>query len=745
MYMLSLIKKIPFFSFSSKKDPYLGTISGVYLPNILQMLGVILFLRLGWIMGHVGITSMISIIAMSSTILLITGLSMTSIVTNLKMGGGGSYYIISRSLGIELGTALGILLCCSQLTSIALCVTGFVSSLEHIFPFISPAILEVSTLLVLSFLSYISTNLAIKTQVAIFFALTISLVSVFMGKGSNIPNTLQVIPTESITFWIAFSMFFPATTGIETGMALSGDLKNPGKSLPIGTLCAIVTAYLLYTGLAIFLNHHVSSDLLRSHPMIIKYLATSGPLVILGIWAATLSSALGGIMGTPRTIQAIAADGMLPKFLEKGYGPTQLPRNATIVVFLLSAFLTVFTDMNQLIPILTMICLTTYALINFLSFFESIIQNPSWRPSFKTPWSLSLIGCIACLISMFLVNAGATFIVLGLLIILHFWAGKRKIQTNWDDLRYSLFSSLARFATNKLSYLDINPKTWRPSILTIVDPSLTHKNVIFFSHALNQGKGFLTYGTTTFSQDLKGVKKRFAQFFNTHKIPSFQRINVSHDPFYGIESLTRNYGLGPLKPNTIIFSHEKQEDSNVQYVTPLLSSFSQEKNVLILRTAYPDTPSFTYPSIRKEPPKKIHLWWGGKYQANFELSLALAFLLQSSKIWSKSIIQINSLVKTEEEKKEVTEQLEKYKTFLRLPNLTFEVRLFEGDPTQSIVEFSKMSDLTFLGLKPPHKGEQNVQEEYPSYYTSFLQKTEKIPNVVYVLAGEKIDFEKIFE
>ncbi len=733
------------FSFFKKKDPYLGTVSGVYLPNILQMLGVILFLRLGWITGHVGVTSMVLIIAMSSGILLITGLSMTSIVTNLKMGGGGSYYIVSRSLGIEMGTALGVLLCCAQLTSIALCISGFVSSLEGMFPYFSPAVLEVFTLLVLSFLSYVSTNLAIKTQIAIFIALTISLVSVFMGKASNIPNTLQALPTETLTFWAAFSMFFPATTGIETGMALSGDLKNPGRSLPVGTLCAILTAYLLYTVLAIFLNHHIPPELLRSHPLIIQYLATSAPLVILGIWAATLSSALGGVMGTPRTIQAIANDGMLPKFLSKGYGITQLPRNATVVVFLLSAFLTVFTDINQLIPILTMICLTTYALINFLSFFESITQNPSWRPSFKTPWSLSLIGCIACLVSMFMVNAGATFIVLALLIFLYFWAGKRKIQTNWDDLRYSLFSSLARFATNKLSYLDINPKTWRPSILTVVDPSLRHKNLIFFSHSLNQGKGFLTYGTTTFSQDVKAVKKRFSQFFTTYKIPSFQRINVSHDLYYGIESLTRNYGFGPLQPNTIIFSHEKKEDSSLSYVTPLLSAFSQEKNVLVLKTSYPDTPSFTYPLFKKAPPKKIHLWWGGKYPANFELSLALAYLLQSGKIWAKSVIQINSLVKDEEEKKQVSEQLEKYKTFLRLPNLIFEVRfLSEKDPSQNIVEFSKSSDLTFLGLKPPYKGEQNL-EEYSSYYTAFLQKTEEIPNIAYVLAGEKIDFEKIFE
>ena len=743
--MTAITKIFSFLPFFKKKDPYLGTISGVYMPNVLQMLGVILFLRLGWITGHVGIAPMLFIITACSSILLITGFSMTSIVTNLKMGSGGCYYLISRSLGIEFGTALGILLCCSQMVSIALCVSGFVSSLKELAPMISPSYLEIGTLLVLSVLSYISTNLAIRVQIGIFIALTVSLISVFSGGSANIPAEITPLPVgESLSFWMAFAMFYPATTGIEAGMSLSGDLKNPSRSLPIGTILAIFTAYILYAALAIFLNNHASRELLQSHELIAYYLAKSGPLVILGIWAATLSSALGGILGTPRTIQAIANDGMLPKFLGKGHGPTNLPRVATGLVFILTAILTITTEINQLIPILTMVCLAFYGLINFVCFFESIIQNPSWRPTFKTPWYISLLGSIACFLCMLMINPGATLIVLSLFVVLHFWAGKKRVEGNWDDIRYSMFSSLARFAMNKLSILDNNPKAWRPNMLSIVDPLLTNKNMVFFAHSLNQNKGFLTFGTTAFSHDISAVKKKFSKFFSTHKIPSFRRVTASHDPFYGIESLTRNYGMGPLQPNTIILAQDENNLTAQNHPTLLLSGFTQDKNMIILKTDHLDSPSFTFPTYRKMPPKKIHLWWGGKYQDNFELSLALAYLLQNSKIWAKAKIQINAIIQDESAKEEIKEAFAKYEELLRLNNLSFEAIISSSPLYDKMVEISKESDLTFLGLKPPHKGQQNL-EEYAEYYKTLLENTKKIPNIAYVLAGEKIDFQKIFQ
>ena len=200
-------KKIPFFwKFKKKeKDVKLGAIKGVFVPNILQMIGVILFMRLSWILGHVGMSKMGLIIGVSSTILFITSLSMTAILSNMKIEGGGAYYLISRTLGIDFGSAIGILMCCSQLTSIALSVSGFSLSLHQFLPTLSLPMIKAVTLFVLMCISFISTDFALKTQIIIFVTLFASISSIFLGGSHNMPLTLEpVMTTTSLGFWAGF-------------------------------------------------------------------------------------------------------------------------------------------------------------------------------------------------------------------------------------------------------------------------------------------------------------------------------------------------------------------------------------------------------------------------------------------------------------------------------------------------------------------------------------------------------------
>jgi len=485
--MKNIKKFLSLVAFKRNKETGLGVITGVFLPNILQMVGVILFMRLSWILGHVGIWKMGAIITLSSTLLLITSLSITSIVTNMKIGGGGTYYIISRSLGIEFGSAIGILLCISQITSIALCSSGFAFSVHEFLPQIPLKILEFGTIFFLLLLSYFSTNAAIKAQMLIFLILVVSVGSVFLGGGHYIPDTIQPIASKpSLSFWLGFAMFFPATTGIEAGMSLSGDLRKPSSSLPLGTIASVIVAYFLYLSMAMFFSRHVSPELLRSNPLIIQYLSKYGLLVIFGIWGATLSSALGGIIGAPRILQTLAGDKVLPKFLANGYGLTNQPRAATLIVFVLATFLTLFTDINHLIPILTMACLISYSLQNFLAFFQELVQNPSWRPSFKTPWLISLIGTIGCFIAMLMINPGFSFLVMGIVILISIWSTRKKVRGNWDDLRHSLFSFLAHKSMKKLNSLGTNPKSWRPHILAVLNPKISQDDFINFANNINQ-------------------------------------------------------------------------------------------------------------------------------------------------------------------------------------------------------------------------------------------------------------------
>lgn len=700
----------------------LGTFSGVYLPSVLQMLGVILFMRLGWITGHIGLPKMTLIILMSSSILFLTGLSMTSIVTNMKVGSGGSYYIISRSLGMSFGSAIGILLTVAQLTTIAVCVSGFAISLQELLPQFSLSFLEICTLAGLAIVASFPVDFALKTQGLIFCIVVTSIASVFFGSSHNIPEQIQSLPSvETVSFWAAFALFFPATTGIESGMAMSGDLKSPSRSLAIGTLAAVVTAYIAYASLSIFLAAEVPAPLLRSHPMIIYYVSKVSLLFILGVWGATLSSALGSMITSPRTLQSLAKDRILPSFFSKS------PRRAAILIIGAATLMTLLTDMNHLLPILSMVCLMTYGLLNFVCFFETLLKNPSWRPLFKTPIALSLVGTVACMVSMFMINAGWTFIVLLAVAGLCFWTAKRNLSGNWNDIRYSIFSFFASTATNKLVHIKKNPRSWRPNILAIVDPELKEEGMISFAHDLNQSKGFLTYGTTLQeSRNIEITQTSFEDYFRKRDIPCFFHINANKISAMGTHNIVQNYGLGPLQPNTIIL--KPQEEKLDEFCDLIRSSYELQKNIIIFKNGV----------VPKK--KSIDLWWGGKYHSNFELALALSHILQSGKEWEEATITIKTLVANKAAENHMNKLFQKYHSVLRFKNLKFKAYIDETTDFYShITDYSTNADLTFLGLRAPDF------DGYPKYYQTLMEQTAGIHNVAYVLAGEKLNFQGIFE
>ncbi len=721
------------------KDHKLGTVKGVFIPNILQMIGVILFMRLGWVLGHVGTPSMLLIISLASSILIVTSFSLSSIVSNMKVGSGGAYFIISRVLGVEFGSAIGILLCISQHASIALCVSGFSLSLQEFFPAISIHLIEAATLTFLIVISYISTELAVKAQGLIFLALFISIGSIFFGGSQYVPSTLLPLdtPLTTLTFWMGFAMFFPAATGIEAGMSMSGDLRNPNRSLPIGTILSVLVAFLLYSSIAFFLSREISPEMLRSHPFILFHAAKIKPLIMLGVWGATLSSALGSVLGAPRVIQALAKDGVLFSRLSKGHGKSNQPRIAILLVYGLALALTLGTNINQIIPLMTMICLVSYGLINFVAFFEGFIKNPSWRPSLNTPWPLSLLGSIGCFTAMFLINPIASLIVIALTIALCLWTSHRKIDGRWDDIRYALFSFLVHKGAAKLSTLKPNAKSWRPNILTVFQDKILPPNLALFSHALDHGKGFLTFGTAISENDNHITDDLFKKQLSDLKIPSFFHVNHSDSNTSSLLQQIKNYGFGPLVPNTVILPLSTGPASIIK----VLNDTSRvKKNILVLKSDEGNPRLYSEPYVT---PKKINLWWRGGNQNNFELCLALSYSLRGSPIWSGVEIHIKSLLKDEESKLQLTNIFERYKRKLRIKKLFFEPVLSDSEDFFANLEStSKDADFTFLGLRMRNEGESS--EDYEKYLSTFIQSTKPIPNLAYVLAGEDLSFEKIF-
>lgn len=304
----------------------LGTFGGVFTPSVLTILGVIMYLRFGWVVGSVGLVPTLLIVTLSTAITLVTALSVAQIATDKVIRVGGAYYMISRSLGIETGGAVGIPLYFAQALSVALYTIGFAESLSLTFPALDQRIVAIVTTVLVALVAIKSAHLAIRAQYVIMAAIGLSLVSIAFGAPVEAASIdVWRGHVSSPGFWVVFAVFFPAVTGIMAGVNMSGDLRDPARSIPAGTLAAVGVGYIVYMSLPALLAFRASSATLVAEPLILQRMALWGNAVLLGVWGATLSSAMGSILGAPRVLQSLARDGVLPRilgFLGRGSGTT---------------------------------------------------------------------------------------------------------------------------------------------------------------------------------------------------------------------------------------------------------------------------------------------------------------------------------------------------------------------------------------------------------------------------------------
>ena len=319
-----------------------GTLGGVFTPCTLTILGVIMFLRFGQIVGNSGVLIAIGVVLVAKTITTLTALSLSAISTNTQVKGGGAYYVISRSLGAEFGGAIGIVFFLSQAISVAMYVLGFTEALRAAFPGIpdSPRLISSIVLLVVFACVYVRAGWTIKLQFGILAILAASIGAFALGafetaSFATLTDNLQPGFVDGENTLTMFALFFPAATGIMAGANMSGDLKDPGRSIPRGTLGAIAVTAAVYIGFAVLLGASADRSTLQTDTMIVSQLSVSPTLIVVGIFAATLSSALGSMMGAPRILQALAKDRLFKGLLAlaKGSGKASEPRRATIVSF----------------------------------------------------------------------------------------------------------------------------------------------------------------------------------------------------------------------------------------------------------------------------------------------------------------------------------------------------------------------------------------------------------------------------
>jgi solute carrier family 12 (sodium/potassium/chloride transporter), member 2 len=452
-----------------------GAFAGVFTPSILTILGVIMYLRLGWVVGQSGLTGAIAIILIAHIISITTGLSISSIATDKKIKVGGIYYMLSRSLGLPMGGAIGITLFVGTSLSIALYLVGFAEnflSIEAISSFLGMEntagdirIVGTTAIIILVMLAFISTSLAIKSQYVILGAIALSLISIFVGFFTNMdlaPEAALIGPsTDALPLETIFAIFFPAVTGFTAGVAMSGDLKDPKKSIPKGTLLAIGTGLVVYIGLAVAMAFFVSRDLLLTDYNFLMNIALWAPLVIAGIWGATLSSALGGILGAPRILQAISRDKIFPRFFGKGFGSNNEPRNALMLTFLIAEIGILIGELDVIARVVSMFYLAAYGFIN-LAFALENWASTDFRPSFKIPNWIGIVGFIAAFAVMLKLDTVAMIVAILVMFSIYFFLTKKELKVDFGDVWQSVWSSIVRSSLSRIASKGLEDRNWQP-------------------------------------------------------------------------------------------------------------------------------------------------------------------------------------------------------------------------------------------------------------------------------------------
>ncbi|MCD4651572.1 MAG: amino acid permease, partial [Candidatus Cloacimonetes bacterium] len=391
-----------------------GTFLGVYTPSVLTILGLIMYLRFGWVLGNVGLGLTLFIVLLAGSITVITALSASAIATNMRVGVGGEYYMISRSLGLELGGAIGIPLFLCRTLSITFYSFGLAEAIGMFLPGeISVKMIQIIAAIIIVLITFVfgkSASLVLKLQIPIMIAVGLSIIALLIGvftNGLRTPEMVATYRTAPQGFWYVFAVFFPAVTGFTAGIGMSGDLRNPRKSIPKGTMLAVATGILLYliVPVLISVSSKISFDDLAS-----KGVVTWSMIAILGFWlivpgifGAILSSAFGSVLGGPRVLQSLAIDGLAPKFLAK-LSKTGQPTIATWVSGGIALIAVVLGGLNAVAQFVTILFLTLYVLINFSAAIEKLTGDPSYRPKINIPWSVSLLGSVGAIIVMALIN-----------------------------------------------------------------------------------------------------------------------------------------------------------------------------------------------------------------------------------------------------------------------------------------------------------------------------------------------------
>ncbi len=721
--------------------PRFGTFLGVFTPSALTILGLIMYLRFGWVLGNVGLGLTIVIVLLASSITFITGLSASAVATNMRVGAGGEYYMISHSLGLELGGAIGIPLYLCRTLSITFYAFGLAEAIVQLWPAAIQYIpnhtaqwIAAGTILLITAVAGKSASLALKLQIPIMIMVGASILALGFGFFTGEWRAPEWTPTYRTTesFWYVFAIFFPAVTGVTAGIGMSGDLKDPQRSIPRGTLAAVVTGTVIYLIIPVWLSlsGKISFEQLADlDTPVWPLIALGGAWAVYpGIFGAIVSSAFGSVLGGPRVLQALASDGLAPRLFAR-LSKTGQPTIATWASGAIALLAVMLGELNTVAEFVTILFLTLYAMINLSAALEQLVGDPSYRPTIHVPWWLSLLGALGCFGVMALISPLACVAALVLELVLYLWLRGRALEKEWGDVRAGFWMAMARWALLQLRLHSADARNWRPHILVFTGDPEKRLSLVRLAAWFNHNRGVVTTCQLVLG-DLKLEKPELEQrrqmmvdALDTNGLIAFTEIDVVPDFVDGVISIAQANGIAGLQSNTLLFGWSGKEGRLIDKLRIMRAVGRVGKSTMIAR--------LNWQGREHAKKRRIDLWWGG-LENNGDMMLLFAYLLRLNEIWSEARIVVRSIVRDDDEEAGIRESLEKLIPQTRIIAETEIIRRPEGGRVAPMIQsHSRSADLVLLGLRDPGNGHE------AEYAARLDELVEGLPTTIFVRnAGE---------
>ncbi|XP_016966176.1 solute carrier family 12 member 2 isoform X3 [Drosophila biarmipes] len=599
-----------------------GWIKGVLVRCLLNIWGVMLFLRLSWVVGQAGVIEGFVLILTTTAVTTITALSMSAISTNGVIKGGGTYYMISRSLGPEFGGSIGLIFSLANAVACAMYVVGFCESMLAMMTTFDWKIVDAGvqdvriigciTILLLLIIVVVGMEWEAKAQIGLLIILLVAIgdfvIGSFIGPKSDLELAKGFLGYNATLFknnlfadyrpekgsgiqhdfFSVFAIFFPAATGILAGANISGDLKDPQKSIPKGTILAIVITTGTYLIMVLQCGATVARDAtgnltdivngsfafldcqpgecnfgLQNSFQVIELVSGFGPLIYAGCYAATLSSALASLVSAPKVFQALCKDELYPKIVwfAKGYGKNNEPVRGYVLTFIIASAFILIGELNLIAPLISNFFLAAYMLINFSTFHASLAKPVGWRPTFKyyNMW-LSLLGAILCVAVMFLISWATALITFAAVLALYLIVAYRKPDVNWGSTTQAQTYKNALMSVQQLNNVEEHVKNYRPQILVLSGLPNTRPVLVDLAYMLTKNLSLMVCGHVlrgSSSQKYRTyLQERAANWFRKHRVKGFYALVDGEDFESGTRALMQASGIGKLKPNIILMGYK---------------------------------------------------------------------------------------------------------------------------------------------------------------------------------------------